>query len=957
MPVYATLPNIFDQARYLVQQGKVLQQGTSARYLSNVSQQRIGYTMPMHGHLLATKLYVPPPPQRLVARARLLKQLDEGLQGKLVLISTPPGFGKTTLVSNWIATQDLPAAWLSLDTEDANPRRFLTYLVAALQNALPAVGASVSSALDSAQMPPADSILTALLNEIAATGRAFVLVLDDYHVIDSNEIDRLIAFLVDHMPPVMHLIMTTREDPQLPLARWRARAQLVEVRAADLSFTPAEAALFLNQGTGLDLTSEEIAALEARTEGWVAGLQMALLSLRGRTDVAAFIQNFAGDNRHVVDYLVEEVLQRQSADMRAFLLQTSILDRLCAPLCNAVTGLGNGAIMLESLERNNLFLVPLDDKRHWYRYHHLFAAVLAARATHEAPAEVTQWHARASDWYAAHAMPADAIRHAFAAQDYARAATLIQGTLFELRRARNEGLLIDWVRALPKETVRSHPLLGVHYAGALMQRGRIDEVDDLLSDAESHLGASPASKMDAAEMRLLPGWIAIYRAGLALITGATHTCLEYAQRALDELPADAPMERGAAAALCGIAWWSRGNLDQAYETYAAGMEQVERAGFFADSVGSAIILADLSIAQGRLQDASATYERGFALAVAQSEPPLRGAADMLVGMSMLYFEWNRLEDSLQALQRARSLGDFAGLPQSAYRWRVAMAQLRFAEGDLNGALLLLQDAERLYVGDFTPNVRPLSTRKVRVWLAQGRTNDCLAWVRTRRLAPNEELAYLNECEYLTLARILLAQEEIERASLDTAGSHATAGSLDTAASVRLLERLLAAARAGERMGSIIEISVVLALAYQAYGATDAALATLEHAMLLAQPQGYLRLFVDEGAAMGSLLRHAIARHIQPEYAHQILAAFPAPQVEVAPLRHSAPARQALVEPLSQREIDVLRLFPSELSGPQIADQLIIALSTLRTHTKNIYGKLGVSSRRAAVNRALELGLI
>ena len=380
----------------------------------------------MNMPILATKLYIPLPRTNVVLRPRLIERLNEGLHRKLTLISASAGFGKTTLVSEWVAGCERPVAWLSLDEGDNDPTRFLTYLVAALQTIAPNIGEGVVGALQSPQPPPTESILTALLNEIAALPDKFVLVLDDYHVIDAKPIDDALTFLLEHLPPQMHLVITTREDPQLPLARLRARGHLTELRAADLRFTPAEAAAFLNQVMGLDLSAEDIAALETRTEGWIAGLQLAALSMQGREDVPGFIRAFAGDNRYIVDYLVEEVLQRQPDHVRSFLLQTAILDRLNGPLCDAVTGQEEGNARLEALERGNFFVVPLDDKRHWYRYHHLFADVLSAHLMAEQPDQVATLHRRASEWYEQNGSAADAIRHALAAEDFARAADLVE---------------------------------------------------------------------------------------------------------------------------------------------------------------------------------------------------------------------------------------------------------------------------------------------------------------------------------------------------------------------------------------------------------------------------------------------------------------------------------------------------------------------------------------------------
>ena len=437
--------------------------------------------------ILATKLYIPRLRPNVVSRPRLIERLNEGLHRNLILISAPAGFGKTTLVSEWVAGCDRPVAWLSLDEGDNDPTRFLTYLVAALQTIAPNIGVGVLGALQSPQPPPTEAILTALLNEITAIPDNFVLVLDDYHVLDAKPIDHALTFLSSICHHSMHLVIATREDPQLPLARLRARGQLTELRAADLRFTASEAAEFLNQVMGLGLSAADIAALEDRTEGWIAGLQLAALSLQGRQDVPGFIRAFAGDHRYIVDYLVEEVLQRQPEPVRSFLLQTSILDRLHGPLCDAVTGQEEGNARLEALERGNFFVVPLDDKRHWYRYHHLFAEVLSAHLMAEQPDQVATLHRRASEWYEQNGLAADAIRHALAAEDFERAADLIELAVPAMRRSRQEATVLGWLKALPDELVHCRPVLSVGYAWALLAVGELEAVEARLRDAERWL--------------------------------------------------------------------------------------------------------------------------------------------------------------------------------------------------------------------------------------------------------------------------------------------------------------------------------------------------------------------------------------------------------------------------------------------------------------------------------------
>ena len=541
--------------------------------------------------ILATKLYLPRLRPNVVSRPRLIERLNEGLHRKLTLIAAPAGFGKTTLVSAWVEGIERPTAWLSLDEGDNDPTRFLTYLVAALQTIAANIGEGVLGVLQSPQPPPPEAILTALLNEITTLPDNFVLVLDDYHVIDAQAVDIALTYLVEHLPPQMHLVIATREDPQLPLARLRARSQLTELRAADLRFTASEASAFLSQVMGLSLSAEDIAALEDHTEGWIAGLQLAALSMQGHQDVPGFIQAFAGDHRYIVDYLVEEVLERQPEPVRSFLLQTSILDRLHGPLCDAVTGQEGGNARLEALERGNFFVVPLDDKRHWYRYHHLFAEVLSAHLLAEQPDQVATLHRRASAWYEQHGSVADAIRHALAAEDFGRAADLVELAVPAMGRSRQEATVLGWLKALPDELVRARPVLSVHYAGALLLNGELEGVEARLRDAEQWLdtktdmgelaltSSAELVVVDEEEFRGLAGNIAVYRAAIALALGDVANTMKYARRALDLVPEDDDHWRGSAAGFLGLAYWTSGDLEAAHRSYAECMARVQRAGY------------------------------------------------------------------------------------------------------------------------------------------------------------------------------------------------------------------------------------------------------------------------------------------------------------------------------------------------------------------------------------------
>lgn len=894
--------------------------------------------------LLETKFHVPRRRRSLVTRSRLIERLV-GADSALTLVSAPAGFGKTTLLTEWLdaAPGDGPtAAWLSLDQRDNDASLFWAYVIAALQTATPAIGARALAVLESGQSP-IEMVLATLLNELAAVAHEVLLVLDDYHVIEAEEVHDGMAYLLDHAPPQLRLVIAARSDPPLPLARLRARGELVEIRAADLRFTRDEADAYLNEVMGLELTTPDVTTLEGRTEGWIAALQLAALSMQGREDVGGFIASFAGDDRYIVDYLVGEVLQRQPDDVRSFLLRTSILSRFHGSMCDVVTGREGGTAMLETLDRANLFLVPLDDRRHWYRYHHLFADMLRARLLDEDPGLARELHQRASDWYAQEHDLAEAIHHAMAGEDFQRAAALIELAFPTMQQSRQEATMRRWLEALPEELFAARPVLSAGYVGALMSTGELHGVEARLRDAERWLepttdGAPPAGMVvvDEAMFRRLPASIAMYRAALARLHGDVPETMAQARRALDLVGADDHLERGGAASLLGLAYWTYGDLDAAHRWYGEGMANLEKGGYLADLVAGAVTLADIRIAQGRLREAMTIYERGLQR-TNEHAPPLRGAADMHVGMSVLFRERNDLDAATRHLVASRELGEHGGFGQNPHRWRVAMARVREAEGDLAAAVELLDDAERLYNGDFSPDVRPIAAWRTRVRLAQGDIGGALAWARERDLAVDNDLSYVREFEHVTLCRVLIA-----RHLTDGQGSFLHDAAL-------LLERLLAAATEGKRMGSVIEILVLRALAHQAQGDGAAAVRSLERALTLAEPEGYVRIFLDEGAPMATLLRAVAQRGVTRAYARHLLAS-------AGEAVGGVPAQGGLVEPLSGRELTVLGLLRTDLSGPDIARELMVSLNTMRTHTKNIYTKLGVGDRRAAVRRAEELGL-
>ncbi len=815
----------------------------------------------MSAPILLTKLNVPPPRPAAITRSRLVERLSDGLHSKLTLVSAPAGFGKTTLVSEWVANLDRPTAWLSLDEADSDLTRFLGYTIAALQTVATAVGDGMAGLLQLAQPPPAVSILTSLINDIGSLATPVVLVLDDYHLIRAPAIDDAVAFLLDHAPPQLHLVITTREDPRLPLARLRGRGEMTELRAADLRFTPDEATAFLNETMGLALTEDDVAALELRTEGWIAGLQLAALSMSGRDDISGFIRAFAGDDRYIVDYLADEVLRRQPEEIRDFLLQTSILDRLTDPLCDAVTGRNGSKALLGSLERGNLFVIPLDDKRRWYRYHHLFTDVLRAHLLDEHPDQVPILHRRASDWHEHNGFRPEAIQHALAAGDARRAAGLVELAALAMLGSSQEETLNGWLEALPDDLVRAMPVLSAYYGFASFGRaGGLDAAEARFQDAERWLDApkdaseaegGPSPDMivvDEAAFRSLPGTLAVARAYQAGARGDIAGIVMHAREALDVLPETDDLWCGAASAVLGIGYWTSGNLEPAYRSFANGKARLKAAGYMQFQIVGVHILADIRVAQGRLREAERIYEEALQLAADQDDPAW-GSADVYVGLSELLCERNDLAGAARLLLRSKELGEHAGLMDTRHRWYLAMARVKAAQEDLDSALQLFDEAERLYIPGADPDLHPISALKARAWVAQGRLAEALAWAHERNVSVDDDLSYLREFEHMTLARVLIAryQREQDEESILQGGT--------------LLERLLGAAEAGERFGSVIQILVLQALACEGRGDIAGALERLGRALTLAEPEGYVRTFVDEGAPMRRLLAEAVRRGV------------------------------------------------------------------------------------------------
>jgi len=819
--------------------------------------------------------------------------------------------------------------------------------VTALQTAVPGVGSGALELIGSSPMPT-DLVLTTLLNELAAAPGDIWLVLDDYHLADTNDVRDGMTLLLEHLPPHVHLVLSTRADPDLPLARWRVRGELVEIRAADLRFTSDEAATYLIEATGLHLAAEDVEVLEERTEGWIAALQLAALSVQGRDDVSTFIAGFAGNDRYIVDYLVEEVLAHQPDPVREFLLHTAVLDRLTGPLCQAVTGREDSSDMLTTLLRSNLFLVALDDQSEWYRYHHLFADVLRARLLAEQPDLVPLLHQRASHWYEMHESPEEAVRHALAAGDFNRAAYLMELAVPAIRRNRQEAIMFGWLKVLPDDVVRSSPVLSVFRGYMFGVSGDLDAWEARLDDAERALAAapdgSPAPWAQTDELRTLPASVAMYRASLAQARGDVAGTAHHARVALDLSGPTDHLVRGSAAGFLGLAAWAQGDVSSALETFAQAVASLHEAGNLVDELSSTVILADMWLAAGRPSAAVRLYERALQVAEAHGDPVARATADLHVGISEIQREAGDLESAKRHLEQAAALGERASMAESRYRLFVAMGRVADAQGDPQQAITHLDTAEQLYRPAFFPDVRPIAAMRARVWITHGNLLQATDWAQERGVSVTDDAAYLSEFDHLTLVRLLIARH---RAHPDTAALEQT---------VRLLDRLREAAETSRRAGSLIEIQMMQALAQDALGHRAQALKSLGQAWDEApEPDGYVRLFLDEGASMLELLRDAEQQGLGGDHARRLLSLV----TSADPLAAESVPRRSASSPdsLSERELQVLRLLDTELSGPQIARELFVSHNTLRTHTKHIFTKLEVNTRRAAVRRARERGLM
>jgi len=909
--------------------------------------------------ILATKLYIPPPRPKSVRRPRLIERLNEGLRQdagfarKLTLISAPAGYGKTALVSEWVADCErlepkVRAAWLSLDGGDSDPARFLTYLVAALQTlalrqaegVAANIGEWALGALQSPQPPPTEAILTALINEIAAIPASFILVLDDYHVIDapavdvSTSVDAALAFLLEHLPAQMHLVIATREDPALPLARLRARNQLTELRAADLRFTPAEAAEFLHQVMDLDISAEDIAVLETRTEGWIAGLQLAAISMRGRQDIAGFIRSFTGSHQFVLDYLVEEVLRQQPESVQAFLLRTSILDRMCGPLCDAVLHGDatrqprpsvSGQATLEYLEHANLFIVPLDNERRWYRYHHLLAGLLRQRL--QQSDNVAEYHIRASQWYEDNSLEFEAFHHATAANDVERAERLMEGNGMPLHSRSAVNAILAWLASLPESVLDARPLLRVRSATMALTAGQTIGVEEKLQAAEKALGQA---ELDPQTGDLI-GQIACARATLAVTRYQPEEMAVQARRALEYLLPENRRFRFTANWALSAAYRFQGDRAAARRALTEALSISESSTRMFSRILAVIHLGRLQELDNQFCQAAETYRRVLQMV---SEQPQPNASDAHLGLARIYYEWNDLDAAEQYGQQGLLLaGQFDRTLDRSIHCEVFLARLKLARGDVAGAAAMLAEAEQSVLQhNFVQRMTEVAAAQVLVLLRQGDLVAAAHLVQTRDLP-------------ISQARVLLAQG-------------------DAPAALALLKPLRQQMEAKDWKDERLKVMILQAVALHAHREKDQAVQLLGEALALAEPGGFTRLFVDEGPPMASLLTAASAQGLMPGYVAKLLSAFGAVAQPVSAGPQTSPGKgegrspaQPLIEPLSQRELEILRLIAQGLSNREIGARLFLALDTVKGHNRRIFDKLDVQRRTEAIARARELGLL
>jgi LuxR family maltose regulon positive regulatory protein len=829
--------------------------------------------------------------------------------------------------------------WLSLDAADNDPAFFWSYFIAALQSVHPEIGKPALSMLRSPQPPPVVWILNTLINELAKTQTEFALVLDDYHEIDNQSIHELMSYLVENMPPQMHLFISTRIDPPLPLARLRARGHMIELRAADLRFTSGEATEFLNEMMNLGLSHSQVETLEARTEGWIAGLRMAALSIRTTNDVTAFIDSFGGGTRHIFDYLIEEVVDRQLPDIRDFLLRTSVLDRLTGPLCNAITGRNDSREVLQRLERGNLFLVPLDDNNQWYRYHQLFSDLLQAQMIRQRPDLISELHSKASRWFEGEGLTVEAVNHAMASQDWDRVKELIEPRVKIMIAQNRYATVAEWLSKMPGEFVAEHPWLCVLGAWASLFLGRYEDVQRFVQWADAILPERLEEyDKEIMDWHSIRAYLLTLRAFLNLSSNDLIGTIDLCHEALTHAPTDDILLFSTVMLSLGVAFTASGDLESGYVHFKeAAAKAKATANYYYESAATAH-MADVEAQMGHLHKAAHTYRQAIQIAEEWGSGECAPVASYaLMGLSEVLYEWNKHDESASLLARGLQLGEMSGESEFMVKGLIVLARLANAQEKPDDVREALARAWEVAPTDISLDYRSsqVSSWEARLALSEGKLADAINWAANveHGLTTAKIPDYRSEVKYLTLARVKIASGE-------------TQGIPES------LERLHQAMKENKRMGGVIEVMILKALALQAQGRLDEAIVALHSALSFAKPEGYIRIFVDEGEPMARLLRHAAAEGTELDYVTKLLSALGARTQPEKP-----PAGPPAAEEFTQREKEVLRLIAAGLSNRDSAELLAVTEGTIKKHLNNVFGKLGVRSRTQAVARAKELELL
>ena len=924
----------------------------------------------MKDSLLSTKNFIPLVRTNLINRQRLFERLDAGLNHKLTLISAPAGFGKTTLVGSWInylgiqtteprkkKFEVVNTAWVSIDERDNDPSLFWLYILAAFQTIIPKFGENIQTMLNSSATFSHNIVVTMLINEFVEIQRnievptKFLIILDDYHLITTQTIHDSLNFFLDHLPPFLSVVITTRADPPLNLSYRHGRSEVIQIRAADLAFNTDESDEFLNGQMQLDLPGNDIETLGNRTEGWIAGLQLAALSLQDQADKHKFVLDFAGDDRYIADYLIDEVLQAQPPHIQDFLLKTSILDQLSSPLCKVLSGQNESQSILDQLELNNLFLAPLDNRREWYRYHSLFSDLLRQRlrASYK-ESEIARLHQQASKWYEERGDVIESVEHAILGKDFSKAAQLIEKKAQEIFQQYKLNSLVKWIESLPKNILDTQLVLSMIYAWALLALGKTKVVEDSLQYIENRIGVRSENitpdqlKMIDSETRGTLIEVIVIRSVIAINQFNIHKTLELCQAVEPYLKDNSQSHlfnpalslRTVVLFNLGLAYEFSGDgisAQTSFEEAAALSSEQKNANILTMSIGH---LGQLQMLQGSLHQAENTYQQALKLGakVTSQQSPLAGIAE--IGLGNLFYEWNDLEKSENHFKAGIELANRWKHADSLLNSYLGLARLKHAQGNTLIALTLIQEL-KVILDDIDAKILLPSAEafRARLWVLGGKLTEAEKWVESSNLKVDGDLSYLQENDYITLVRLLIAQKNYNVAN-------------------ELITRLLDFSGEAERNTRVLELMILQAIVNYEQGNKNQAQKIILQALKMAEPEGFIRTFLDEGPVVASLLYLLISNEPDTSYAGEILRAFRTQEIA---FQEKEVSKSDLIEPLSDREQEVLQYLAEGLSNREIAQKLTVSLSTVKTHTRNIYGKLGVNSRTQAIVQAKIWGII